>query len=113
MNQIDLEFKDSTVAIWIDDIIVTVEDLKTYKLDDYWIFKVEKARKYAGIVGPRLHEQGYYNSVKSQVIVKKTFTYKELNHLELPNWYRLDMNAARAKANRSYESCKMPEHLKN
>lgn len=89
--------------VWIDDIIAKSSDVEIYKLDNDYIIRIVKGRKYAGInSGIRFFEQGFYIGVEKQNIIKKSdsFSFKELTEKELPKWYKQNRKEADKESER-------------
>lgn len=104
----DWKFED---YIWIDDIICKSFDIEIYKLDEDYIIRIIKGRKYARLNSCyfgkyRGYEEPFYYDVNKLNIIKKDgLNFKEITKKDLPKWYLQNKEEAdKISSKNKYES---------
>lgn len=109
MKKFKFNFLPDTKAVWIGDIICSLDQISIWQIDDKFIIRIADGRKYAGITGPRFYEVGFSIPVSKEVFTKEGLHFQELTNNEIPKWFFSSKEDAQAEA----ERMKINEESKN
>lgn len=89
MKKLKFNFLPDTKAVWIGDIICSLDQINIWKIDKKFIIRISTGRRYAGINGIRFYEVGFSIPVSKEVFTKDELNFQELADHEIPNWFYL------------------------